>query len=368
LLADYQKALDSEVSIGETKITIDPLGKPTKLLSGQSAVKMDALWKETLKKINDLKARPVNEREKAIQSIRLVDSSNITYIDQVGTPYNNQSTLERYQTGKNIYTVDITTNQIVDIFLLDDKNFNQEAVYSQSQLEKMARDFVNKTGKGINIDQLPLQSSNKEGIVFFFRWEDSSKTINGGGSPFVQVSLSRSGEMVNYTNTFPLSSVLLSSSSSGIKLASPLAAFSQIYANGGVYWSGLVGFPANTQSNAGYCYIYGCSPTNFYYATVTTGNSNKIGRWSPNQYSANEVAAAFIPNTHGTTQQACYILYYNFISNTTSKCIQQLPYNNTFVYITSQSLYNIGRIELGNGNDRSNTAEIAWDEMWVKTP
>lgn len=77
------------------------------------------------------------------------------------------------------------------------------------------------------------------------------------------------------------------------------------------------------------------------------------------------LAQAFIPNTNATTQQACYIEYYNGLSSMSSLCIQQLPLNNVWVYITYQSLYSIRRIDLGNGNDRSNTAKIAWDEVWV---
>jgi len=364
LLADYQKALDNEISNGETKIANDSLGGTTKLLSGQSAVKMDALWKDTLNKINQLKARPATEREKAVQSIKSLENVSVSYIDQVRSPYDSRIQLERYQTGKYLYTIDINTNQISEIFLVDDKAFSTASTFSEKQLEGKAREFINKATSKINLDQLSLQVSNKEGLVYFFRWEDKSNKLDSGISPFIQVSLSSGGDMVNYINTlFP---TLSAPSTASANLVSPLTTFNEVYSNGGNYWAGVLGFPVSTQNNAGFCYIYNsCSPKSFFYTTVTTGNQTALGRWSPNPSNANVVAQAFIPNTNATTQQACYIEYYNGLSSMSSLCIQQLPLNNAWVYITYQSLYNIRRIDLGNGNDRSNTAKIAWDEVWV---
>jgi hypothetical protein len=143
--------------------------------------------------------------------------------------------------------------------------------------------------------------------------------------------------------------------------------FDEYYANGGSYWQWLQG-SYNTQNNAGYCYIYGwCSPKNFYWQITCFGCTSAKGRWKPNA-NGTVKASAFVPSTHATTKQACYRSYYNGGSTLYEKCIRQDIYYDTFVSITSISLYNIRRIDLGNLQDSSTLKEIAWDETHVYTP
>lgn len=368
LITDYQKALDNAINNGELIVVNDPIEGKIELLTGASLANIEDLWKSTLDTINELQSRPVNYREKAIQLVHSLDNDTVTYVDQIITPYDNLARIERYETGKYQYSIDINTDQIIEIFLVDDRKYSTEALFSEDQLMKLAVDYTKKYIGDYNLDQLPIQISDKEKTIFFFRWEDKSKNLTSGITPFIQISLSKGGDVVNYVNTIPLSSYSLPMPSSH-KLATTLELFNEIYANGGNYWTGVLGFPVSTQSNAGYCYLYDtCSPQNFYYANTCFGCSSKIGRWSPRSSLAYVVEAAFIPGTHATTLIACYDSYYNGGSTAHEKCINQSIYSDVWVYTTQNALYDIRRVDLSNQSDGSATREIAWDEIWVKTP
>lgn len=390
LIADYEIALEKELRNGETEVIYDPIDGEVTLLAGASADKMDALWQETLQKIDDLLARPLSERASAIEAIRAIDDTEVTYIEKTGSPYNRDATLEIYQTELFIYSVDINTNQIIEWLLLDDWTYGVEPIYSQDELEVMAREVIDKVG-GINLEELSPNFGSKMEETFFFRWEDPSGKLDGDMHPFVQVGFSRRGDFLNYINTFPLAdqasklsqglstdafapAALISPVVSpwlarflGINESGLLTYFNQVYANGGSYWQRVYG-SMNTQSNAGYCYIAGwCSPKNFYYANTCYGSSSVKGRWKPNT-NPTVRPYAFIPSTHATTLMACYRNYYNGGSSMHGRCRNQSIYYNAWIYTSYSRLYNIKKIDLSNEVDGGTTREIAWDETWLYSP
>jgi len=357
LIENYQKNLEHELMFGETVEVEDPLDGKITLLAGESAVKIEKLWQETISQVNELSARPPEERDIAVKLIQSLEVDEpVTYIDQDRSPYNPNAKLERYQAGKYIYAVDTATNQIVEITLLDDRIYSTEPIYSKDELEKMAREFIYKIAGDTKLDNLSPQYGDKEGITFFFRWEDKSQKLEGGMAPFIQVGFSQGGDIVHYVNTLPFA-----------KRTFVATTFNEIYANGGSFWQWLTG-SYNTQNNAGYCYIAGwCSPKNFYYQNTCWGCESAKGRWKPNPNSTVK-ASAFVPSTHATTLMACYRSFYNGGSSLYERCINQSIYYNVWVSITATSLYNIRRIELPNLSDASGTREVAWDEVWVYTP
>ncbi|MCB0127338.1 MAG: hypothetical protein KDE58_33980, partial [Caldilineaceae bacterium] len=56
---------------------------------------------------------------------------------------------------------------------------------------------------GIDLDRFTPHHSNKEELVYFFRWEDTSRMIDGMPL-FIQVALSAGGDVVSYMNTISL--------------------------------------------------------------------------------------------------------------------------------------------------------------------
>jgi hypothetical protein len=381
LIASYERALEEELQNGETEVILDPIDGAETLLAGASAVKMDALWQDTLGQINALLARPLAERADAIAAVKSVEDTGVTYVEKTGTPYNKGATLEVYQTEELVYFVDIATNQIIKRFILDDWAYSVEPIYSQDELETMAREFVAQIG-GVDLAELNPKFDNKLGETFFFRWEDLSRRLDGNIHPFVQVGLSRAGDFLNYVNTMPLvaqasnpiqdmdlgpltpASIIYPHLSSflGLNKIGFATYFNEVYANGGNYWHRVYG-SMTTQSNAGYCYIAGwCSPKHFYYKNTCYGCSSAKGRWEPNT-NPTVRPYAFIPNTHATHLQACYQNYYG--STMQERCRNQAIFDNDWIFTSYNSLYNIKKIDLSNLSDSIVTKEVAWDETWL---
>jgi hypothetical protein len=193
LLDAYQQALDYELQNGET-IEVQDLDEGiTRELAGDSKTKIEELWQSTVQQINELSARPVEERTKTVQIIHSIEPGDIIYLDRDRTPYDMTISLERYQTEKFIYSVDIDTNQIIKIVPIDEWNFNIDPIYSSKELEVKAREFILIVAKNTNFDILTPAFGNKGGEMFFFRWEDRSRFLSGDGhlNPFIQVGFSQ---------------------------------------------------------------------------------------------------------------------------------------------------------------------------------
>lgn len=378
LLKDYDQALQQELQIGKTVIVTDDDQGTHKMLAEESQQKMDVLWRNTVQKIEALSARPAIARQKAVNLIQTVDPSPVSYVERAHIVYDFGAQLERYRAGQKIYSVDIATNEIIEIRLVDDTQIKTERIFTQDQLEEQARSFIARINPQIDLDKLSPTFGDKSNTYFFFRWEDKSKKLMDRTVPFIQIGFSQSGDFLSYYNTLRLTTVDETANRSSsiatyllsivnIKIVS---AFSEVYANGGSHWQWeRYDAPAYAQDNAGYCYYAGwCSPTNFYYAN---GNSSGTfysvplrGRWQANTNSSSD-PAFYIPSTHASAL-TCYGVWYNGGSSSDegSKCINQNAYYNTWVELSGAPWYNISKLVLPNTNEGS-TGEVAWDEAWV---
>ncbi len=205
LMAEYNKALEYELAYGETAVEVDELSEKTTILVGQSSVKIENLWLETVQKMNDLQARAVEEREPAVARIQSIEpGQEVTYLDQDRSPYDRSSKLERYQTDKYCYWVDISTTQVVQIDRVDGHSSGSELLYTESQMEEKAREFIARVTGDVTLSDLAPRFGDKSGENFFFRWEDKTRKIDGEMPAFIQVGFSREGDLIGYVNTFPL--------------------------------------------------------------------------------------------------------------------------------------------------------------------
>jgi hypothetical protein len=358
LLNEYRSELIYELANGNTAIEVDD-GERTLILVGESAKKIELLWLETTKKINALQARPEVQQDRAIAAIQIVEPGvHVTYIEKDKSPYDMTSELEKYQTEKYYYWVEVESNQIVQIDLIDHLISSPSNVYSPIDLETKALSFLQLIVPEVELKKMKSLFTNKENENYFFRWEDPLHKINGQVSSFIQVGFRRDGSLLGYVNTFPL----LEKTKSSI-----ITSFNEVYANGGDYWIWRYG-SYTTADNAGYCYIFGwCSPKNFYWTYTTNGTATAKGVWAPNPNTTVKVAA-FIPGTNATTIQACYTIKYNGGASLYNRCIIQNDYYDTWVVINTPNLYSVTKVFLVNSTDGESGRKVAWDEIWVYTP
>ena len=67
----------------------------------------------------------------------------------------------------------------------------------------MARAFVAKNAPEVKLDNLTANFGDKEGVNYFFRWEDITRE-NEDMHPFIQVGFSRGGDLLSYTDSLGL--------------------------------------------------------------------------------------------------------------------------------------------------------------------
>lgn len=355
LIKNFENAVQLEVATGETTEVQDPKYGTRKILINNSAKKMEALWAETAKEIAELEARSLVEREKVIKKIKEVDNSaQITYMDKRHTPYQINKEIEIYQADQYFYSVDISSEQIVEVVPVQESFTRKSGNKTKEELKRMAEEFVAKVEPNANISQLNGRVLNK-GDNYFFRWEDTSQKLDSGMYPFLQVAYANNGDFLNYFNTLPFAD-------GNPETESIAAGFNEIYANGSSTYFVMEG-SYSTINNAGYCYIAGwCSPKNFFYTTTTTGSSTARGYWFPNPTPLVSVYA-FVPGTYATTLMACYVTTYG--SNLqTDRCINQNAYIDAWVSVTYSKVSNVAYVKLTNSNDGGG-GYIAWDEMWI---
>lgn len=378
LLAEYDKAFEFELQHGQTMI--NPEDGKTKMLTGKSAEKMDLLWQETAKKIEAAIARPAAEREPVERMIEAVDGNRPVYLERLSSPYNSSAALERYQTDKYLYMVDIASSRIVDISRVIDQNVPHshkpsddklKGSYSPIELEKKAREFINAVDANTDLGALQPAFNNKEGRIYFFRWEDPSRTLNDNTTPFVQVAFSSiDGSFVGYTNTLPLAMTRPQAVLQKLAMI-PIAvkaSFNEVYANGSLigHWAWIQnGSYAVTKNNDGYCYFAGwCDPKNFYWAyTQETIGVLVKGKWIPNNSSQYTRTWAWIPCNNATA----WSYYKGYINNggaSVQRYIDQEAYCSGWVMVFN-AYRNWTQVQLWEA-DIANY-KVAWDEIWLCT-
>ncbi len=375
LLDEYKAALEYELEHGETTVDLD--GGAT-ILTGESAVKMNSLWQETVRQIEAAIGRPDEVRAVTENQIAEIDGSYPSYVSRAVFSYNSKVAIEKYKTEKYYYTVDIASGQILEIMPVDSTRFrrafdDKETVYSQDELEKMALAYISTFSKDIDISLLEPVFGEKSGRNYFFRWENPANKLPDGMTSFVQVGLSAKGDLLNFVNTLPAGikqeRVLLQQI--GIFPMPALASFNELYANGGGYWSWLDGSSlATTKSNAGYCYIAGwCSPKNFYwsYTDATTSPENEPyirGMWDVNPSSQYIYLYAFIPSTNATAYSR-YTASYDNGTQWDGATIDQEAFSNVSVSVLGPH-FNYGVVRLDNDDDIAGY-KVAWDEVLLCT-
>lgn len=381
LLTQLRTASEDELRNGQT--TTDGDGR--RLFAGESAVRMKRLHDETLKRIDQMIARPEGERRAAVAaiadftadpaialSLRADGQDAVEYIRTARSSYNRAQMVEIYRAGAAQVEVNPLNNHLVQFGprpLSEDNlkrsDFNFTPRYGQAELSVLARKILKRRAAGLDVDALQARESNKEGLVYFFRWEDMSKEVEGI-HPFVQVGITRAGELVSYTNTLGLpdspapATVSLENrkgearflkAAHGTKLSvlslMQSATGVWIFANNGGYYSEY-GPSAYwwTTNNEGYCstrIASWCNPKYMKYTYESSSVSNYATWWHPGYDGGWGTHKVFIPRVNATTRQSSYFISYSGGSSY-SFSIDQLSYSD--VWITTNTLYAIGSTTL----------------------
>ncbi len=207
LFNKLKTASEQEMLTGELEDT--PQGK---VFAGESAKKMEQLNKDVQKEYDALIARPESERQNAMDEIkRFVGDSNlaVNYDRTSQSSYNADIPVEIYTVGKDQYEIDARNNTIIQFgprplpIGEEPEIADTTPRYSSQQLEVMARQFIVKQAPGVQISKLAPHHGDKDGVNYFFRWEDTSRKVEDM-PPFIQVGFSRGGSLLSYTNSLGL--------------------------------------------------------------------------------------------------------------------------------------------------------------------
>jgi len=147
------------------------------------------------------------EKELDILAIKRIDPAEVAYVDVVRLPYRMDVRLYQYQTDTRRYTVFRPNHEIIEIIPIGFPYGSEGQPLTDELLMQMATDLIASLVPALNLSSLAPAHGEKSDTNVFFRWEDLSKPPldDGRSYPFIQVGLTRFGELLNYVNTLPLS-------------------------------------------------------------------------------------------------------------------------------------------------------------------
>lgn len=378
LIGQLRAATERELQEGQT--TVDERGR--RLFVGETAAKMKALHDETAKQVDQLIARPARRRQVAVDiaasfaadpSIAKalgqgLTRSSVEYKHTTKSPYNESVPVEIYQSGAAQFEISALNDEILQFgprSLTDEKEspvtLDLTPRFHQAELLGQVRRFLARRGDNLNFNALTARVSDKDGLVYFFRWEDELREV-AGAHPFVQVGMTTGGEVVSYTNTLGLpdspapfsiarkqaGAVRFLPASYGTPLPRAAATIAGVYnfANNGSYYTeyGPSAYWWTTWYE-GYCgHITSCpsSAPSYMKYTYESQNVSNYALWSHFGYdSGYGTHYVFIPRINATTRQSDYQVVYSG-GSTYSFSIDQLAYSDVFVRTGSTPLYAIG--------------------------
>ena len=210
LVADLDQKVRQELATG--CVERDAQGRAT--LCGASRQAVDGLHDRIAGLVAEERGRPAAEREDGKNAIRAFagkKSLPLIYTSTVTNPYTDGGALiETYVDDQgNEYWINPANNMVVQVGAYENSRtapLKRDTLSRQpvQELRKAALAIVEREVPGFKLKRqsfVPLED-NKEGQVYFFRWDDFSHPAKESEMPpFIQVGLSADGSLVSYTNT-----------------------------------------------------------------------------------------------------------------------------------------------------------------------
>lgn len=294
--------------------------------------------------------------------IEALTGEDVTRLEGGMLPYySTENKLNYFQSGEFTFRVDSVSGQFIEVYPFDSsREFTlMHKELELEELEELAKEYIEKLNIQVNYDLLRLNIGDKGELNYFFRWNAGSPEATGFGNFFIQVGLTKDGQLLNLVNTLPF---MKQESYSREELSATVPnSFTEVYANDGSYWGIDNGNPLSA-SGYGYCGSANgswCSPYSIRYATTMTGIETVKAHWSP-RGNLNTRVSAYIPSNYETTTSACYK-----VNGVSYPCLNQSIYYDTWLLITPNKISSgINSVALGN-KDPNRSSYVACDEIWV---
>ncbi|MBA2749363.1 MAG: hypothetical protein H0U45_11640 [Tatlockia sp.] len=299
--------------------------------------------------------------------------ANVVYQRTSHSSYNDNPA-DIFFVGKNQYEVDSESNKIVQFGprprTIDDPeptavDFTQHC--SPKPLRQMAIEYASKYSS-LPLAQLTESVTDKDGVVYFFRWETDTKKFDGLPA-FVQIGLSCGGDLVSYTNTLDLKENQSQDRSVPSEAQSLSVGGVYIFANNGTNYDQYG--PARywwTTNNEGYCstrFATWCNPKYMRY-TYESWNLSNYATWDHPGFEGNlGTHKIFIPRVNATARWASYFIIYGG-AGSASFALDQLSYSN--VWVQTRTLRSINFTQLSDtpfAFQSPSGKKVAFDEIQV---
>lgn len=181
---------------------------------GKSKIKMDVLESELTAEIRNHQIRTPEVIAVVTANIREITENPylaVSFGGKFSNPYAEKSgkKIEHYGDGNNnIYTVDISTNKVVE-FTDQTVKYNEPTektlpmgalkAQAESYLSRHVPDFADV--KKTYVYSGFAKGDTKNDSVYFFRWDAPAKVNGEDMLPFVMVKLSPSGKLIGFSDT-----------------------------------------------------------------------------------------------------------------------------------------------------------------------
>ena len=138
--------------------------------------------------------------------IKTVMGEDVTQLEGGILPYYSvENKLDFYQSGEFTFRVDSSSGQFVEVYPYDSsKEFTlKHEEIELEELEKIAKEYIEKLNIKVDYELLTLQIGNKGKVNYFFRWNTGNPEDADFGKFFIQVGLTKDGQLLNLVNTLP---------------------------------------------------------------------------------------------------------------------------------------------------------------------
>jgi hypothetical protein len=312
------------------------------------------------------KSRLKSEKTRLSEQSSKSEEKPIMYERTSRSSYN-EDTVNIFFVGKNQYEVSVKNPQIVQfgprprtIEESEPVNVDFSVKCDPKKLRQIAYEFATKYSP-VSLSNLTESTNRKDDLVYFFRWENNVKKIDGIPA-FIQIGITCAGDLVSYTNILDLKDSQINSSINR-------AAGVYIYANNGNnyveygpsrYWW--------TSNNEGYCstrFATWCNPKYMKYTYESWVSTNRAVWYHLAYEGGVGTHKIFIPRVNGTTRWASYTITYDGGSSA-SFALDQLLYSD--VWVPTRTLYAIANTWLSDtpfAYQSPSGKKIAFDEIQV---
>lgn len=141
-----------------------------------------------------------------VEIIESMTGEDVTLLEGGVLPYYSmENELDFYQSGEFTFRVDSKSGQIVEVYPADSSTVFalKDKEISLDELETLAKDIIAQLAIEVEYELLTLQVGSKGEVNYFFRWNGGDPNETDFGKCYIQVGLTKDGQLLNLVNTLP---------------------------------------------------------------------------------------------------------------------------------------------------------------------